>query len=70
MEDVHLVGNASYLYNDKSDLDIHLIVDKDKVSECGELLDDYLRSKKKLWGSLSTDVKIYGTEVEIYAGGC
>ena len=47
VEDVHLVGgNASYLYNDKSDLDIHLIVDKDKVSECEELLDDYLRSKK------------------------
>ena len=45
-------GNGSYLYNDKSDLDIHLIVDKDKVSECGELLDDYLRSKKKLWKTI------------------
>lgn len=67
VEDIHLVGgNASYLYNDKSDLDIHLIVDKDKVSECGELLDDYLRSKKKLW-TFEHDVKIYGTEVEIYA---
>ena len=60
-------GNeTSYLYNDKSDLDIHLIVDKDKVSECEELLDDYLRSKKKLW-AFGHDVKIYGTEVELYA---
>ena len=65
VEDVHLVGGNAYLYNDKSDLDIHLIVDKDKVSECGELLDDYLRSKKKLW-AFEHDVKIYGTEVEIY----
>ena len=65
--DAHLVGgNASYLYNDQSDLDLHLIVDKSKVSECEELLDDYLRARKKLW-SYEHDVTIFGTEVEVYA---
>jgi len=65
--DYHLVGgNASYLYNDQSDLDLHLIVDKSKVSECEELLDDYLRARKKLW-SYEQDVTIFGTEVEVYA---
>ena len=67
IEDIHLVGgNASYLYNDQSDLDLHLIVDKSKISECEELLDDYLRARKKLW-SYEQDVTIYGTEVEVYA---
>jgi len=67
IEDMHLVGgNASYLYNDQSDLDLHLIVDKSKISECEELLDDYLRARKKLW-SYEQDVTIYGTEVEVYA---
>jgi DNA-binding Lrp family transcriptional regulator len=65
--DMHLVGgNASYLYNAQSDLDLHLIVDKSKVSECEDLLDDYLRARKKLW-SFEQDVTIYGTEVEVYA---
>ena len=67
IEDIQLVGgNASYLYNDQSDLDLHLIVDKSKISECEELLDDYLRARKKLW-SYEQDVTIYGTEVEVYA---
>jgi len=67
IEDMHLVGgNASYLYNSQSDLDLHLIVDKSKVSECEDLLDDYLRARKKLW-SYEQDVTIFGTEVEVYA---
>ena len=59
-------GNASYFYNDKSDLDLHLIVDKSKISDCPELLDDYLRAQKKLW-ALEHDVKIYDVPVEVYA---
>lgn len=65
--DIHLVGgNASYFWNNKSDLDLHLIIDKEKVSECEGLLTDYLRSKKKIW-QLEQDVTIYGAEVEVYA---
>jgi len=67
VSDVHLVGgNASYLYNDQSDLDLHLIVDKSKISECPELLDEYLRAQKKLWG-YEHDVTVKGVDVELYA---
>jgi len=59
-------GNASYFYNDKSDLDVHLIVDKSKISECEGLLDDYLRTQQTLW-RLEHDVKVYDSPVEVYA---
>ena len=64
---VDLVGSSvNYLYHEKSDLDIHLIVDLDKISECEELLRDYLRAEKKLF-QLEYDVKVAGIEAEVYA---
>ena len=64
---VDLVGSSvGYLYHQKSDLDIHLIVSMDKISECEELLRDYLRAEKKLF-QLEYDVKINGIEAELYA---
>jgi hypothetical protein len=67
IEDMVIVGgNAGYFYNEMSDLDLHLVIDSKKISDCDGLLNDYLRAKKKLWGLLQ-DVEIYGTDVEIYA---
>lgn len=64
---VDLVGSSvNYLYHEKSDLDIHLIVDLDKISECEDLLRDYLRSEKKLF-QLEYDVTVGGIEAELYA---
>ena len=40
-------GNANYNYTKHSDIDLHLVVDKDKI-KCQGLLDDYLQSKKQL----------------------
>ena len=37
-------GNANYNYTKHSDIDLHLIVDKDKING-GANLDDYLQSK-------------------------
>jgi len=59
-------GNANYNYTRFSDLDLHLVVDKSKIADCPELLDDYLRDKKKLW-ALVHDIKIYSHPVELYA---
>lgn len=59
-------GNANYNYTQYSDLDLHLIVDKDKLPDCPDLLDDYFRDKKQLW-ALTHDIKIYGHDVELYA---
>lgn len=59
-------GNANYNYTEFSDIDLHLVVDKDKLPDCPDLIDDYLRDKKQLW-SLTHDIKIYGHDVELYA---
>jgi hypothetical protein len=65
--DVILVGgNANYNYTGYSDIDLHLVVDMEKLPECEGLLDEYLRGKKQLW-SLVHDISIYGHDVELYA---
>jgi len=65
--DIILVGgNANYNYTPYSDIDLHVVVDMDKIPECEGLLDEYLRGKKQLWG-LVHDIKIYGHDVELYA---
>lgn len=67
IKDVILVGgNANYNYTRYSDIDLHLVVDKQRIANCPDLLDDYLRDKKQLW-SLTHDIKIYGHNVELYA---
>ena len=65
--DIILVGgNANFNYTPYSDIDLHVVVDMNKIPECKGLLDEYLRSKKQLWG-LVHDIKIYGHDVELYA---
>jgi len=60
-------GNANYNYTKFSDLDVHLIVDFDTVSDCDkEFVDEFLRDKKTIW-QLTHDIKIYGTTVELFA---
>jgi len=65
--DVILVGgNANFNYTPYSDIDLHVVIDLEKMPECEGLLDEYLRGKKQLWG-LVHDIKIYGHDVELYA---
>ena len=67
IKDILLVGgNANYNYTRFSDLDLHLVVDKNKLPNCPDLLDDFLTDKKQLW-SLTHDIKIYDHDVELYA---
>jgi hypothetical protein len=66
IKDVILTGgNANYNYTKYSDLDLHLMVDKDRI-DCEGLLDDYLQSKKQLW-ALTHDITVKGQPVELYA---
>lgn len=65
--DIVLVGgNANYNYTKHSDIDLHIMYDDKKFSDCPELRDEYLKEKKQLW-SLTHDVQIFGHPVEIYA---
>lgn len=63
-------GNCNYNYTSKSDIDLHLLVDKNKIvpfyKQDPDFVDDYLKMKKNLWG-LTHNIKIFGYPVELYA---
>ena len=64
--DVVLVGsNASYNYTDKSDLDVHLIVNFDNIDENKELVNALCQSWKSLFNN-SYDIMLGGQPVEMY----
>lgn len=59
-------SSASYNYNKYSDLDLHIIVDYDKVHEDCPLVNGYLNSLKKQFND-NHDITIHGVPVELYA---
>lgn len=66
VDDVLLVGgSAGYNYTDKSDLDVHLLLDRNKMGK-RDLVDELLQAKKSLWG-LHHHVTVAGLPVEGYA---
>jgi predicted nucleotidyltransferase len=65
VDDIVFTGsNANYNYTKYSDIDIHYIVDKNKL-RCNKFIDDYLLDKKRLF-SENYDLKIFGYSVEMY----
>jgi hypothetical protein len=60
-------GNANYNYTPFSDLDVHLMVDLDKIPVDREFLDDYLYDKKILWAYKHASLTVMGYPVELYA---
>lgn len=67
IEDIRLVGSsANYNYTDFSDIDVHVIVDYDKVHEDCPLVTGYLWALKTLFND-EHDITIYGIPVELYA---
>jgi len=65
-DDITLTGSlANYNWNDKSDVDLHLLIDFDKLNIKNELLKDFLNLKRMAWNKLH-DIKIKDREVEIY----
>lgn len=59
-------GNANYNYTPASDIDVHILVDKELIAKDNDLLDDYLQDKKMLW-TLSHDITVKGYPIEPYA---
>ena len=64
-------GNTNFNYTDKSDLDIHLIIDRSNLGGNPSLnrafIDEYLQDKKILWTLTHPNIHIYGYPVELYA---
>lgn len=67
IKDIVLTGsNVSYNYTPQSDLDVHLIVDFQKVHKNCPIVGDFLLSKKSEFNN-NHDITIYGIPVEVYA---
>jgi len=65
-KDVILTGSlANYNWHEGSDLDTHIIMDFDQISDDSEFVDDYFRTKKALWGE-KMPVQVRGHDVELY----
>ena len=64
--DVHLVGsNASYNYTDKSDLDVHIIVNLEDIT-CDPYILNLLYGYFKSYFNNKYDISIHGVNVELY----
>lgn len=63
--DVILTGSmANYNWTNKSDFDLHLMVDYDQTD--GDLAEKFFKAKKELWNN-QHDITILGYDVELYA---
>ena len=69
VEDIVITGSmASYNYTPHSDIDLHLVIDFEKVHTDCPIVGDYLLSKKAEFNQ-KHDIFIYGIPVEVYAEG-
>ena len=66
LRDIVLTGSQTNLtYTPASDLDLHIIVDMNKIYGGGSLVENFLDAKRRLWNK-TYDVELYGTPVEVY----
>jgi len=67
IKDIVIIGgNVNYNYTSKSDIDVHLILDKSQINPNKEFVDEFLYDKKVLWTS-THKISIYGYSIEPYA---
>ena len=65
--DIRLLGSyANYNYTKYSDLDLHLVVDYDKIHSDCPVVRGYLLAQKAVFNK-DHDITIYGIPVELYA---
>lgn len=65
-EDIILTGSlANYNWSRFSDVDLHILIDLEKIDENIELVQEFFNSKRFLWNKVH-DIKIFGFEVEVY----
>lgn len=65
-EDIILTGSmANYNYNENSDLDVHIVLDFDQISENNDFVGDFFKLKKQLWAE-KLPIQVKGHDVEMY----
>ena len=66
LRDLIITGsNTSFTYTPHSDLDLHIVVNKEEVYGGNELVDQFFDSKRRLWNQ-TYDIQMRGIPVEIY----
>lgn len=64
--DIILIGSmAGYNYNENSDIDVHIVLDFEQISENIEFVGEFFKLKKMLWKE-NVPVQVKGHDVEIY----
>jgi len=64
--DIILTGSiANFNYNENSDMDVHVILDFNQISENKEFVGDFFKLKKALWAD-RLPIQIKGHDVEMY----
>ncbi len=68
IEDIWFTGSlANYNWSDYSDIDLHVLIDFDKIDDIEyDFLKEYFDAKKNVWNN-SHNIKIKDFEVELYA---
>lgn len=67
IKDIRLLGSsANFNYTKYSDIDLHLVVDFEKVHKKCPVVEGYLYAQKSLFNK-EHDITIYGIPVELYA---
>ena len=65
-KDIILTGSlANYNWTDESDLDVHILMDFNQISDDKELIGDYLKDKKNIWNE-KLPIKVKNHDVEMY----
>ena len=66
VEDVTFTGSyANYNYTPYSDIDLHIVIDFDKLSSDEDLVEGFMNAKKSYWND-RYDIAVNGIDVEIY----
>lgn len=66
IEDILFVGSlANYNWSEYSDVDLHIVIDKEAVNDDESLVDEFFTAKKELY-NIKHDIKIKGFDVELY----
>ena len=64
--DIILTGSvANFNYNEHSDMDVHVILDFNQISENKDFVGDFFKLKKQLWAD-RLPIQIKGHDVEMY----
>ena len=66
IEDIRLTGSlANYNYTSYSDIDLHVIIDFQKLSADEKFIESFFKNKRTIWNN-EHDITIKGFDVELY----